>query len=84
MLLSLLGDEFDLFMFTLEPTGLSQHQNHIKIMANFNPAREWFLPERTVTLTSYDDRYPLPSQSCSEIVLQLGVFRDVCEDFTEG
>lgn len=53
-------------------------------MANFNPAREWFLPERTVTLTSYDDRYPLPSQSCSEIVLQLGVFRDVCEDFTKG
>lgn len=62
MLEGLLGDEFELFMFTLEPTGLAQHQYHMKITAGFNPAHEWFLPEdRTMTLTSYDGRYPLPS-----------------------
>lgn len=49
-------------MFTLEPTGLARHQYNIMITAGFNPAHEWFLLEdRTITLTSYHDRYLLPS-----------------------
>ena len=61
MLESLLGDEFDLFTFTLEPTGWAQHQYHMKTTAGLNTAHQWFSPEeRTVMLTSYDDRYRIP------------------------
>lgn len=72
MMFSPLHEQFGSFHFILEPTS-TPHRYHIKLFSKFPSAYKMHLPRsRYITITSHDQRYPLPNPSLIAIHAAIG------------